>query len=278
MRNNKSTDNTWLRCVVNTVQGAGGEYGAAASFGSPDFWNGDTSYSKEGGGFLVQVPNDGQAWMLLDGTVLNPDIVYLLNYEVNRDKSQTPPTLTRAEVGLMVLRGDWVEPHVEDCYATHNENDGKGVQGITYLPFVFKHQQAYSIELANDVLNHPDYPAEGVGADPLHIAKLIDRARSHSVDLSLPTHWQWLKAINPATGLNGYQQMTKDILTKAEALGLTVDYSNWHNTVPYVDASGDSHPEFLITVRDGTTKLDSITGVAGQTELELIVVHPYPRP
>ena len=276
MRNNKSTDNRWIRCAINTVQGSGGEYGEAARFGAPSYWDGDTSYSKEGGGFLVQVPDDGQSWKLQDGTVLDPTKIYLLNYAENRSAGQTPATLDLAEVALMVMRGEWIEPYLEDCYATTNEDDGKGLAGITYLPTVFKSLADNTIDLSSDVTSHAGYPSQGVGADASHIASLIARGQSYSVDLTPPTYWKDELARVDADGLNGYQRQTKHILEKAEALGLTVDYSDWHDTLPYTDAQG-SHDEFNVTVSDGSVTLASITGVNNQTSLTLGVVHTYAR-
>ena len=277
MRNNKATDNRWIRCAVNTVEGAGGEYGEAARFGTPSYWDGDTTYSKEGGGFLVKVPDDDQEWKLQDGEILDPAKIYLLNYAENRRAGQTPATLDRAEVALMVLRGEWIEPYLEDCYATVNEDDDKGLTGVTYRPTVFKTLADNTIDLSSDVTSHADYPTQGVGADASHIATLISRGLSYSVDLSPPTHWkdELAKVVD---GLNGYQRQTKTILEQAEALGLTVDYSNWHNELPYEDAEGVSHSEFVVTVSDGPSKtLASVTEVNNQTSLTLSIVHPYPR-
>ena len=275
MRNNKATDNRWIRCAVNTVEGAAQKYGSAASFGSPNYWDGNTSYSKEGGGFLVQVPDDGQSWLLEDGTtVLDPSKTYLLNYAANRAKGDTPDTLTRAEVALMVLRGEWIEPYLEDCYSSTNENDRDQPSGITFLPNVFKELQSTNLELAPEVLADANYPSQGVGADLDHINMLLDRCRSYSVDLSLPTHWKWLRAVNVETGRDGYQQQTKDIFDKGEELGLSFDYTNWHDELPYVDDQGESHKEFDIEVSSGTATLSSITGT---NSLTLGVVHTYPR-
>ncbi|MEM9263991.1 MAG: hypothetical protein AAGA46_00530 [Cyanobacteria bacterium P01_F01_bin.13] len=278
MRNNKATENKWIRCVVNTVKGSGGEYGSAASFGEPSFWNGDTTYSHEGGGFLVQVPNDGQAWKLKDDSTLDSSKVYLLNYEATRNKNATPATLDLAEVALMVSRGVWIGPTLSNCYASINENDGNVSTGITYLSTVFSTLEDNSIELSDDVLNHANYPDSGAGADPAHIANLIARCESYSVNVSPPTFWERLSDTDADTGLNGYQQQTKDILEKAEDLGLVVDYTNWKDKLPYTDTDGKSHTEFSVKVTGtNTTSLASITKVNNQTELTLGIVHTYPR-
>jgi hypothetical protein len=277
MRNNKSTDNRWIRCAVNTVKGSGGRYGEAARFGEPAVWDNNTSYSKEGGGFLFAVPDDGNTYATADNDVLEAGKTYLLNYKQNRNKNDTPETIDVAEVALMVLRGEWIAPYLEDCFASNNEYKDDGPSGITYVPNVFRELQSTTIALSDDVKDHADYPAAGVGANETHITKLIDRARSYSVDLSIPTHWKWLRDVDEATGLTGYQTQTKQIMEQAEALGLTIDYSHWHNTLPYTDDQGVEHAEFHVTVTGGTTPLEDITAVNGQTELELTVVHTYPR-